>query len=236
MECNQVRNRVNSEVQQRQHANNALQENLDEIRLIINHALDAIIGINPDGLVTTWNPQAAHIFGWSKEQIIGQSLTNAIIPPRYREAYVEGLKRFAATKNGTIVNQRLELTALNRDGQEFPIELTIIPIFQGATYSFYAFVRDLTEQQRTEAALRQETKLMQLVQQVAMAANEAQSVDMAFQTCLDRICAYTGWPVAHVYFREDEYAPTLIPSTVWHLENPQEFLTFRTLTEHNTTV
>ena len=234
MECNQGRNRVNSEVQQRQHANNALQENMDEIRLIINHALDAIIGINSDGLVTTWNPQAVHIFGWSKEQIIGQSLTNAIIPPRYREAYVEGLKRFAATKNGTIVNQRLELTALNRDGQEFPIELTIIPIFQGATSSFYAFVRDLTEQQRTEAALRQETKLMQLVQQVAIAANEAQSVDMAFQTCLDRICAYTGWPVAHVYFREDEYAPTLIPSTVWHLENPQEFLTFRTLTEHTT--
>jgi len=234
MEYNQVLSRVNSEVQQRQRANSALQENLDEIRLIIDHALDGIIGINPDGIVTTWNPQAAHIFGWSKEQIIGQSLTNAIIPPRYRQAHVEGLKRFAATKKGTIVNQRLELTALNRDGQEFPIELTIIPIFQGATYSFYAFVRDLTEQQRTEAALRQETKLMQLVQQVAIDANEAQSVEVAFQACLDRICAYTGWPVAHVYFREDEYAPTLIPSTIWHLENPQEFLTFRTLTEQTT--
>ncbi|MBA3964355.1 MAG: response regulator [Nitrospirales bacterium] len=144
---------------------------------------------------------------------------------------MEGLKRFAATKKGTIVNQRLELTALNREGQEFPVELTIIPIFQGTTYSFYAFVRDLTEQQRTEAALRQETELMHLVQQVAIAANEAQSVDIAFQACLDRICTYTGWPVAHVYFREDEHSLTLTPSTLWHLENPQEFLTFRTLTE-----
>ncbi|MEO8327604.1 MAG: ATP-binding protein, partial [Nitrospirota bacterium] len=72
---------------------------------------------------------------------------------------------------------------------------------------------------------------MHLVQQVAIAANEAQSVNIAFQACLDRICTYTGWPVAHVYFREDEHSLTLTPSTLWHLENPQEFLTFQTVTE-----
>ena len=235
-EYNQVLHRVNTEVRQRESAIKALQENRDEIRLIIDHALDGIIGINPIGIVTTWNPQATHIFGWPKDEIIGQSLTNAIIPPQYREAHIEGLKRFAATKKGTIVNQRLELTALHREGREFPIELTIIPIFQETTYSFYAFVRDLTEQHRTVAALRQETELMQLMQQVAIAANEAQSVDVAFQTSLDRICTHTGWPVAHVYFREDEHAQTLTPSTLWHLENPHEFLTFRTLTEQTTFV
>ena len=234
MEHNQVGNRFINEVQQDQHANNALQDNPEEMRLLIDHALDGIIGINADGLVTTWNPQAARIFGWSKDQIMGQSLTNAIIPPRYREAHVTGLKRFAATKKSTIVNQRLALTALNRDGQEFPIELTIIPLVQGTTYSFYAFVRDLTELHRTETALRQETELMHLVHQVTIAANEAQSLDMAFQTCLDRICTYTGWPVAHVYFRENEHTPTLIPSPIWHLDNPQAFLTFRTLTEQTT--
>ncbi|MCA9475461.1 MAG: PAS domain S-box protein, partial [Nitrospira sp.] len=94
-------------------------------------------------------------------RIIGQSLTHAIIPPQHRKAHAEGLKRFAATKQGTIVNQRLTLTALHHHGHEFPIELTIIPIFQGTTYSFYAFVRDLTDQQRTEEALQQETNLMQ---------------------------------------------------------------------------
>jgi ammonium transporter len=234
MEYNQVLHRVNTEVQQCEQAITALQENRDEIRLIIDHALDGIIGINPDGLVTTWNPQAARIFGWSRDQIIGQSFTDTIIPLQYRKAHMEGLKRFASTRKGTIVNQRLTLPALHRNGQEFPIELTIIPIVQGTTYSFYAFVRDLTEQQRTEAALRQETALMQLMQQVAIAANDAQSVDVAFQASLDRICDYTGWPVAHVYFREDEHALTLTPSTLWYLENPQEFLTFRTLTEQIT--
>jgi len=230
-EYNRVLERVSTEVQQREYAIKALQENRDEIRLIIDHALDAIIGINPEGIVTTWNPQATFIFGWSKEEIIGQSLTDAIIPPQYRQAHLEGLKRFNATKKGTIVNQRLKLTALHREGQEFPIELTIIPIFQETSYSFYAFVRDLTEQQRIEGALRQETDLMKLMQQVAISANEAQSVDEAFQTSLDLICAFTHWPVAHVYFREDEQASTLTPSQLWHLDNPEEFRTFRTLTE-----
>ena len=230
-EYNRVLDRVSIEIQQREGAIKALQENRDEIRLIIDHALDGIIGINPDGIVTTWNPQATCIFGWSKEDIIGQSLTNAIIPPQYRQAHVEGLKRFAATKKGTIVNQRLKLTALHRDGREFPIELTIIPIFQDSSYSFYAFVRDLTEQQQTEAALRQETELIKLMQQVAISANEAQSLNEAFQASLDLICAFTKWPVAHVYFREDEQTSMLTPSTLWHLDNPEEFHTFRTLTE-----
>ena len=230
-EYNRVLDRVNEETQQRENAIKALKENRDEIRLIIDHALDGIIGIDADGFVTTWNPQATAIFGWSKDQIIGKSLTHAIVPPQYRQAHIDGLKRFAATQKGTIVNQRLTLTALRHDGQEFPIELTIIPIFQSGAYSFYAFVRDLTEQQQTEAALRQETDLIQLMQQVAISANEAQSVNEAFQESLELICAFTKWPVAHVYFCEDNQASELSPSTLWHLDNPEEFQTFRTLTE-----
>ena len=230
-EYNRVLDRVNTEVQKRESAIKALEENRDEIRLIIDNALDGIIGIDSEGIVTTWNPQATSIFGWSKEHILGQSLINTIIPPQFREAHREGLKQFAATKKGTVINQRLKLTALNRDGREFPIELTIIPIFQDSTYSFYAFARDLTEQQRTEEALRQETALMQLIQQVAIAANEAQSVDEAFQSSLNRICAYTNWPVAHVYFREDEQTPILSSTQLWHLEDWDEFKTFKSLTE-----
>ncbi len=230
-EYNKVLVRVNTEVQQRENAIKSLQENRDETRLIIDHALDGIIGIDTKGIVTTWNPQATEIFGWAKDQIIGHSLTNTIIPLQNRKAHEEGLKRFTATQKGTIVNQRLKLTALHLDGHEFPIELTIIPIFQESSYSFYSFVRDLTEPQRIEAALHQETALMQLIQQVAIAANEAESVDEAFQSSLDRICTFTKWPVAHVYFRNDELTSQLLPSLLWHLDDVDEFQTFKSLTE-----
>ena len=79
-EYNKVLVRVNTEVQQRENAIKSLQENRDETRLIIDHALDGIIGIDTKGIVTTWNPQATEIFGWAKDQIIGHSLTNTIIP------------------------------------------------------------------------------------------------------------------------------------------------------------
>lgn len=231
MEDNQVVNRADAEVTARQMAKKALPGNLDNVRLIIDQALDGILGINSDGVVTTWNRQAEHIFGWSKNQIIGQSLLQTLIPPRYRKAYVEGLKRLVTEGKGAIVNQRLKLTAMHRDGKEFPIELTFIPIVQDMTYSVYAFVRDLTEQQRTEAALRQEAGLMQLMQQVVIATNGAESLEAAFQATLERICAYTGWPVGHVYVCEDQHASTLIPPNLWHLENPHKFRVFRALTE-----
>ncbi len=212
----------------------AFHGNPEEMQLIIDHALDGIIGINEEGVVTTWNPSAAKIFGWAHGEIIGQSLTQTIIPPQYRQAHIAGLKRFAIKKNGSTVNQRLTLTALHRDGHEFPIELTIIPIFQRETHAFCAFVRDLTEQQQTEQALQQETALMNLIQQVAITANETTSVMETFQACLHRICTFAQWPIGHVYFRIDEHTDLLTTSGIWHLEHPQEFRAFKTLTEQMT--
>lgn len=51
------------------------------------------------------------------------------------------------------------------------------------------------------------------------------------QVCLDEVCAYTGWPVGHVYRLEEEGSDTLAPLKIWHLDNPQRFATFRRVTE-----
>lgn len=231
MDDNQVAHRNHAAGTVRQMAKKALSGNQDNLRLIIDQALDGILGINSDGLVTTWNRQAEHIFGWSKEQMIGQSLIQTLIPIRYRKSHVEDLERLVNGGKGAMVNQRFKLTAMHRDGKEFPIELTFIPIMQNMTDSVHAFVRDLTEQQQTEAALRQEAGLMQLMHQVVTAANGAESLETAFQASLERICAYTAWPVGHVYVFEDQYTSTRLPLSLWHLDNPQEFRVFRALTE-----
>jgi len=122
---------------------------------LIDHALDGIISMNAEGKILTWNPQASEIFGWAFEQVIGKYLVDLIIPLQYHEAHRQELIRFAQTKSGTITNKRLELTALHRDGHEFPVEISIIPIVQGDTYFFYGLVRDITQRQLAEQALRQ---------------------------------------------------------------------------------
>ncbi len=230
-EYNRVLDRVNTETHQREDAIQALRESQEETRLIIDHALDAIVTIDQEGNITDWNPQATLIFGWPKSEILGESFGAKLLHSDHQTEQEHQLKYFLETKQQHVVNKRLKIRGLHRKGHEFPMEVTMVPLFKQNSYSFCAFIRDITEQQQTEAALRQETTLMQLIQQVAIAANEAQTVDGAFQSSLDRICAFTKWPVAHVYFRNDEKTCQLSPSQLWHLDNAHEFQTFKSLTE-----
>lgn len=124
----------------------------EQTRLILDTAYDAFVAIDPLGVITAWNTQAEKTFGWSREEAIGQKLSETIIPEQYREAHEKGLKHFHATGEGPVLNKRIEITALRRDGKEFPIELTIWPIKLGKTCSFNAFIRDISGRKAAEQA------------------------------------------------------------------------------------
>jgi signal transduction histidine kinase/DNA-binding response OmpR family regulator/HAMP domain-containing protein len=79
--------------------------------------------------------------------------------------------------------------------------------------------------------LQQQTASVQLLQAVAVAANEAAIVEDALQIGLDRVCEYTGWPVGHVYLPAGDARGELAPTRIWHLQNPERFETFRKVTE-----
>ena len=136
----------------------ALRQTESRTRSIIDSANDAFIAIDPAGTITDWNPQAKAIFGWSREQAVGRSLAETIIPDRFREAHIEGIHRFVRTGEGSLLDQRLELTALHQDGHHFPVELTVSPIRLGRSYIFSAFIRDITERKQAEEALAHKTE------------------------------------------------------------------------------
>jgi PAS domain S-box-containing protein len=94
------------------------------------------------------------IFGRSRQEMLGQPLAEKIIPERYREAHCRGLGRFLTTGDGPVLNKRIEITALRRDGSEFPVELSISPAKRAGTVFFSAFVRDITERKRAEEEIR----------------------------------------------------------------------------------
>jgi PAS domain S-box-containing protein len=120
------------------------------VRAMINSALSAVIVINVDGLIIDWNERAEKIFGWTKNEIKGRELAETIIPFEYREAHRRGLKHFLATGNGPALNQLLELSALKKNGTEFPIELSISAIKNGDIITFCGFITDITERKRAE--------------------------------------------------------------------------------------
>ena len=119
---------------------------------IVETALDAVISMDDEGTIIGWNSQAERTFGWKVEEVLGARLSSTIIPSAFRQQHLNGLARFRRTHRPTI-NGRIEVTALHRDGHEFPIELAIAPIQDGATTNFCAFVRDITERKHVAEAL-----------------------------------------------------------------------------------
>ena len=125
-----------------------------QARLIIDSAMDAVVAIDAEGMITEWNKQAENIFGWKRDVAIGRRLSQTVIPERYRAAYEKGLRHFLETGEATVLNRRVEMTALRRNEQEIPVEVSAAPLRMGEPWSFYAFVRDITDRRRAEDALR----------------------------------------------------------------------------------
>ncbi|MDP2694023.1 MAG: EAL domain-containing protein [Gallionella sp.] len=124
----------------------------DEARLraTIETAMDAVVQTNAEGVITGWNSQTEKIFGWTREEAIGQALHKTIIPPQYREAHLRGMAHFLASGEGAMLNSRVELLGLHRDGHEFPVELSITAIKAAGKYEFNGFIRDITRQKKSE--------------------------------------------------------------------------------------
>jgi diguanylate cyclase (GGDEF)-like protein/PAS domain S-box-containing protein len=142
-----------SRVVERRRAEDALRGSEERLRAVIETAGDAFIGMDDAGLVTEWNRQAETAFGWSRDEALGKPVADLIIPVRFRSAHRRGLRRFLDTRKTAILGQRLELCALDRDGREFPVELSVWATQVGSTYAFSAFVHDISERKRLEAEL-----------------------------------------------------------------------------------
>jgi PAS domain S-box-containing protein len=125
----------------------------EKTRLIVNSAFDAIITIDTNNIITTWNPQAEATFGWTHEQAVGQSAFDIIIAPGYRESLKKGLKNFLDTGEEPLFNKQIQINALHRDGHELPVECAISPAQSGGGYFFVAIIRDITERKRFEEEL-----------------------------------------------------------------------------------
>ena len=105
---------------QRKNTEMALRESEEQIRMVLDTALDAVLTFRENGDILSWNSQAERMFGWSREQILGQSLVETVIPLSYREGYLEGLQQFIRTGLSQILNHRTESFGLHRDGHEVP--------------------------------------------------------------------------------------------------------------------
>jgi PAS domain S-box-containing protein len=127
----------------------------EKARAIVESALDAVVAMDADGKITDWNKQAEETFGWTRPEALGRRMVDTIIPVQYRLSHERGLEHFFKTGEGPVLNRRIEIKAVRRDGTEFPIELSITPLKSGDTWTFSSFVRDISERRLAEEKLRE---------------------------------------------------------------------------------
>lgn len=184
----------------------------DAWQLLVDSASDAYVSIDAAGTVTHWNASAVELFGWTREEALGRLLSDLIIPPEFREAHLRGLQRFVAAGRGEVVFQRLQLPALHRAGRRVDVEFTILPVEDHETgWHFHAFLRDVT------AELAQQ-RYVRLLEQVALAANEATAVEEAVRACLQAAQQLTGSRFAHAWLVDDSGG--IVPTGWWTPEPP----------------
>ncbi|MGX4640777.1 diguanylate cyclase domain-containing protein [Massilia sp. SYSU DXS3249] len=133
------------------------------VKAIIDTALDAFVGVDAQGRITDWNPRAQEIFGWTREEVVGRTVTETIIPPRFRDAHEAGMQRYSVSGSSGVVGKRLQLFALRRNGEEFPVEMTIGLINAGDTHFFGTFIQDISVRKGIEDELARERELLNAV-------------------------------------------------------------------------
>lgn len=121
---------------------------------ILDASLDTIVTIDAESQVREFNRSACEMFGYTSEEAIGASLTELIVPPSFRDAHKAGMRRYLETGDGPVLGKRIEITAMRKGGELFPVELAISPIQVERQPYFTAFIRDLSETHELNRDLR----------------------------------------------------------------------------------
>ena len=186
------------DITERTHAEEALRRSAEKLKSVLGGALDAVIGMDAGGLVNSWNPRAEATFGWTASEAAGRSVADLIIPTGQREAHTKGLARFLATGQGPLIGRRVEVTALHRNGTEFPIELSIVAVADAAGTTFTAFIADITEQRRAQEALEQLRRQYELI--LNSIADGVHGIDLEGRITFENPASarMLGWDVAEL--------------------------------------
>jgi PAS domain S-box-containing protein len=157
-----ARSRTADEAQRRQ----------DVLDAITNSAQEAILMMDPQGLVTFWNPSAERILGYAQNEAIGRNLHELIAPPRYQDAHQKAFPEFQRTGHGNAIGKQMELEARRKDGREVTVELSLSAVRIGGGWHAVGVLRDVTERKCADEALRESNRQLQEALEDLQAAQE----------------------------------------------------------------
>ena len=183
----------------------------DLLRRILDTAHEAFIMIDAEGLILEFNREAERTFGFTREEVLGRELAETLVPDRDRGAHRAGLRRYADSHIGHIVGHRIEMSALHREGREFPVEMTVseasLRSQNADVTAFHAFLHDISDRKMSE-------RVLVAMQAVTQAMARADSPDVAMRSLLSTLGESIGWEVGGYWRLADDGGLVRIASWV----------------------
>lgn len=207
---------------------------LTEVQGFLQGILDGssdyvIAAADLEGHIRAWSSGGSHHYGYAPAEVLGRPATEVLFAPEELGSGRAG-RALELAREGRFEE---EFESVDRQGRRFPTRMSIgvSRDHLGEPKGFVFIVKDITYEKQAAEAIRRKTAFVTLLQTVAVAANEARTIEEAMQRAVDEVCAATGWPVGHVYVRSGEWSSGLTPTKIWHLEDVDRFETFRRVTE-----
>ncbi len=209
----------------RRQAEIELEESEEKFRQMAEAAQDAIAIIDSDGKVVFWNRAATRIFGYSAEEISGRDLHEILAPAHYLDAYRSGWPEYRQNGRGAVVGKTIEVTALRRDGSEFPAEVSISAALLKRQWHAIGILRDISERKQAEDALRRSNRFLRTLSRCNEALVQADDEQRLLQTMCRIVVETGGFAAAWAGYREDGggFLPAIRPQA-WFGSEAARFL------------
>ncbi len=162
----------------------------EHLSAYLEAAIDCVIVADASGRIVEFNPAAERTFGYSRQDALGRTMAELIVPPSLRERHVAAFARFVKTREGSMLGRRVELTGMRADGSEFPVELALSQV-QAEPVLICGALRDISATKQAESHLRELAEEQAALRRVATL--------VAYEASSDRLVAVVAEQVARVF-------------------------------------
>lgn len=230
------------EVADRQKAEKAIRDSEERFRILVDLAPDIIYRIRDDKTIDFISSAVSQL-GWRSEELIGKSFEELIHPDdRKKVSDVLVEKRIGSRR---AKNFEVRLLDRTQGEQDYAISHSFVEISARGYWDVadseisrpdknflytLGIARDISTRKKAESDLRESERRMELLKNVASAANAAATMDDLFRMAIDGIAHYIGWPVGHVYVADERQSEKLVPTDIWFMEDADRFHHFREVT------
>ncbi len=219
------------EERNRQLAEHSLKMSELENRSILANALDPIISVNSQGVIETFNKAAENCFGYNPIEILGKSVLN-LLTENYRQRFSANSKSNLESIINQLLGQTVEITGVNKVGLVIPIELRVSEMNLGNEKKYIGIFRDISRQKAIDESLMKKNSYVKLLQNVAVASNEAKTLEGAAQSCLEYICDTIDWPLGHLVLSSRHNLDQLESSKIWLVRDSLTYRDFMNQSEN----